>query len=292
MKSMTGFGRFQESRPEWTQSWEVRSVNSRYLDLKWRLPHFVRALEMDFEKVVRRHASRGRVEVSLFLDVARPELMGVRLNQTLAGAMIAQMGELAASLSRTFEPDLNRLLSVPGLWTEGGAEPDPGLAESLAAGLDQAMASWDRSRAVEGQDLARDIRGRVARMAELKELIAARVPAVLEEKRRTLAERMAKVLEAAGMDQTGERVLAEAGLLADRLDVSEELTRLTTHLARLDETLAKDGDKGKRLDFLVQEAFREINTCGNKAQDVEVSGHVVEFKGELEKCREQVQNIE
>jgi uncharacterized protein (TIGR00255 family) len=289
---MTGFGRFQESRPEWTQSWEVRSVNSRYLDLKWRLPHFVRALEMDFEKVVRRHASRGRVEVSLFLDVARPELMGVRLNQTLAGAMIAQMGELAASLSRTFEPDLNRLMNVPGLWTEGGAEPDPGLAESLAAGLNQAMASWDRSRAVEGADLARDIRGRVARMAELKDLIAARVPAVLEEKRRTLSERMAKVLEAAGMDEKGERVLAEAGLLADRLDVSEELTRLTTHLARLDETLVRDGDKGKRLDFLVQEAFREINTCGNKAQDVEVSGYVVEFKGELEKCREQVQNIE
>lgn len=292
MKSMTGFGRFQESRPEWTQSWEVRSVNSRYLDLKWRLPHYVRSLEMDFEKVVRRHASRGRVEINLNLDVARPELMGVKLNQALAGAMIAQMRELAKSLGREFEPDLNRLMSAPGLWTEGGAEPDPGLAESLAAGLDQALASWDRSRTVEGAALATDIRGRVARMAELKDLIAARVPAVLEEKRRVLSERMAKVLEAAGMDETGERVLAEAGLLADRLDVSEELTRLSTHLDRLRETLDKDGDKGKRLDFLVQEAFREINTCGNKAQDAEVSGHVVEFKGELEKCREQVQNIE
>ncbi len=292
MKSMTGYGRSQVSQSEWTQTWEVRSVNSRFLDLKWRLPYFVRGLEMNFEKVVRRFASRGRVEVSLNLDVAKPELMGVKLNLALAGAMIEQMQGLAAKLGMDYVPDLNRLMTMSGVWAEGGSEPDPALKDSLMQGLAQAMESWNRSRGVEGEAMAQDLGGRTRRMLELTGLIGERIPFVLEEKRKTLAERMNKVLEAAGMDQAQDRVMAEAALLADRLDVSEELTRLATHLQRLEEAFLRDGEVGKRLDFLVQEAFREINTCGTKAQDVTVSGLVVEFKGELEKCREQVQNIE
>ena len=292
LASMTGYGRAETRGEGYGFVWEVKSVNGRYLDVKWRIPATLRALEADWEKQVRAIASRGRVEVGLELNVTAQEMLGVRFNEPQARGMIQELERLAEHYGEVFVPDFNRLLGVPSLWREAGGEPDPGLAKDLAAGLDKALKDWRDSRAVEGEAMARDLRERMGTLARLAEAIGERVPDVLAAKRTALAERVSQVLAEAGAEPNEDRLLQETVHLADKLDVSEELTRLAAHLERIEEVLDAGGEAGKRLDFLIQETFREINTCGNKAQDTAVSRLVVDFKAELEKCREQVQNIE
>lgn len=290
--SMTGFGRFETTEDAWTHVWEIKSVNGRFLDVKWRLPGSLRGLENGWEKVVRTHASRGRVDVSLNLEVMDAGVLGVAFNEVMARAMLREMEKLAASQGRVFEPDYNRIMAMSSLWRDAGNEPDPGLAESLTRGLEGALADWMRSRTVEGEAMVADLLARFDTLSGLARAVGARVPAILEEKKTGLRQRIIDMLQSAGADFSEDRMLQEVAYLTDKLDVSEELTRLDAHLERIGETLRGGGDVGKKLDFLIQETFREINTCGNKAQDVEVSRLVVDFKAELERCREQIQNIE
>jgi uncharacterized protein (TIGR00255 family) len=289
---MTGFGRFETITEEFSHVWEIRSVNNRFLDMKWRMPSVLRSLETRFEKVLRKNAARGRVDVSLSVETRSAALLGVSLNAAQAGAMLDQLRDLARTQGVVFVPDMNRLLSASHLWRDDSAEPDPALAASLSEGLVRALADWNNSRRVEGGELARDLKERFARLRVLAAAVAERVPQVLRDKQAATAERLTALVAQAGMTFTEERLAQEVAVLADRLDVSEEITRLAAHLDRLEEAVAASGEAGKRLDFLIQEAFREINTCGNKAQDVELSRLTVEFKVELEKCREQVQNLE
>ena len=290
--SMTGFGRFETQAEAWNHVWEIKSVNGRYLDVKWRMPGFLRSLENGWEKIVRTYASRGRVDVTLNLELLDARVMGVSFNETMAKAMFEQMEKLAAAQGRTFEPDYNRVLSMPSLWRDNSAEPDPGLAQSLNDGLEAALKDWVSSRAVEGEAMVADLTARMETLRDLVKRVAERIPDVLDAKRTALRQRITDMLESANAEFSEDRMLQEVAHLTDKLDVSEELTRLEAHLDRLDEVLADKDDVGKKLDFLVQETFREINTCGNKAQDTEVSRLVVDFKAELERCREQVQNIE
>lgn len=290
--SMTGFGRFETITEEFSHVWEIRSVNNRFLDMKWRMPSVLRSLETRFEKIVRKAASRGRIDISLSVETRSAALLGVSLNTAQAGAMLDQLRALAKAQGVEFVPDMNRLLSASHLWRDDSAEADPGLVASLDQGLKKALADWNSSRRVEGAEMVRDMTTRFANLRVLAAAVAERVPVVLKDKQQATAERLTALVAQAGMTFTEERLAQEVAVLADRLDVSEEITRLAAHLDRLDEAAAAEGEAGKRLDFLIQEAFREINTCGNKAQDVEVSRLVVDFKVELEKCREQVQNIE
>lgn len=290
--SMTGFGRSETATEQWSHSFEVRSVNGRFLDVKWRIPAALRSLETAWEKIVRSFGARGRVDVSLNLEVKSPEILGVSLNLPLAQAMLDQVERLARDRGQGFEPDYNRLLSMSSLWRDDSSRPDPALMDSLDKGLRAALEDWRTSRRHEGAALAADLRSRFARLGDLTRSIAARIPTVLDEKRANLCQRVREALAQVGAEYSEDRMLQEVAVLTDRLDVSEELTRLNAHLERLDQALAAEGEEGKRLDFLIQEAFREINTCGNKAQDVEVSRLVVDFKTELERCREQVQNLE
>lgn len=290
--SMTGFGRFETNEDGWTHVWEVKSVNGRYLDVKWRMPGYLRSLENGWEKIVRTYASRGRVDISLNLEVLDAKILGVTFNETMAQAMFEQMEKLAAGRGETFTPDYNKVLSMSSLWRDTGSEPDPGLAESLTIGLEGALKDWVDARAVEGDAMVQDLLTRLDNLSEIGEKIAERIPNILEEKKANLRQRIADMLESAGAEYSEDRMLQEVAHLTDKLDVSEELTRLDAHLERLREVLTAKADAGKKLDFLLQETFREINTCGNKAQDTTTSRLVVDFKAELERCREQVQNIE
>lgn len=292
--SMTGFGRFETTTPRFSHVWEIKSVNGRFLDVKWRLPAAMRSSEIRWERMLRGSAARGRLDVSLDLEVMDPELLGVKLNRAVTMAMLSELERLAEEkFHLSYTPDFNRLLTVPALWRDHqSGEPDQGLVKSLDAGLQAALDDWNAARAVEGANTARDLHERMAVLHRVEQEITERVPVLLEEKKGALAERIREGLAAAGASFSEDRMLQEIALLADRLDVNEELTRLAEHLRRLEEVLGQEGEVGKRLDFLLQEAFREINTCGNKCQDAHVSALVVEFKAELEKCREQVQNIE
>ncbi|BCS90191.1 YicC/YloC family endoribonuclease [Pseudodesulfovibrio sediminis] len=290
--SMTGFGRFETNEDAWTHVWEVKSVNGRYLDVKWRMPGYLRSLENGWEKIVRTYASRGRVDVSLNLEVLDSGILGMTFNETMANAMFEQMEKLATSRGESFSPDYNRVLGMSALWRDNGSEPDPGLTESLTSGLEAALKDWVDSRGVEGDAMVTDLTSRLETLRDLTEKVKVRIPEILEAKKTALRQRIVDMLDAANAEFSEDRMLQEVAYLTDKLDVSEELTRLDAHLDRLDEVLASEGNVGKKLDFLVQETFREINTCGNKAQDTAVSRLVVDFKAELERCREQVQNIE
>jgi uncharacterized protein (TIGR00255 family) len=275
-----------------TMTWEVRSVNSRHLDVKWRLPVMVRSAEARFEKVVRRFATRGRVDVSLNLQVHKAELMAVTFNASQAGAMLDQLGAFAASRGEAFAPDYNRLLGMGFLWEDSGAELDEVFVSRLEEGLAGALQDWNLSREAEAVALEKDMLDRIVRMEEWTALINERAPQIKEDRFALVRERLREVLARNEVDLDEQRFLQEITLLSDKLDVSEEITRLNTHLVRLRELMQSGGDAGKRLDFTLQECFREINTCGNKIQDPQISHVVVDFKNEMEKCREQVQNLE
>lgn len=292
LRSMTGFGRCLVENTHIIQQWEVKSVNSRHLDLKWRLPLAVRSLEPRLEKVVRRFASRGRVDVSLMLQYAPGDTPAMRFDASQANAMLDSLHALAQARNEDFTPDYNTLMQITSLWGDSGEEMDEELTKNLEEGLALALEDWNEARAAEGRALGTDMHSRILRMQEWTGLIAERAPAIKEERANILRERLGEALAQNGQELEEGRFLQEIVVLADRLDVSEELTRLTTHLERLHDLLQSGGDAGRRLDFTLQECFREINTCGNKLPDVQLSRLVVDFKNELEKCREQVQNLE
>lgn len=292
LRSMTGFGRCLVEDQNIVQQWEIKSVNSRHLDLKWRLPVFVRSLESRLEKVVRRHAHRGRVDVSLTLQYTAAARPGPSLDMAQASAMLDALERLAIRRGESFTPDHNALLGLPGLWAEAGDEVEEFLAQRLEEGLALALEDWNEAREAEGRSLAADMTSRILRMEEWTGIIEKRAPDVKEERIQTVRERLIEILAQQNGELEEGRFLQEVVILADKLDVSEELIRLRTHLNRLRELLEAGRDAGRRLDFTLQECFREINTCGNKTPDMQLSRLVVDFKSELEKCREQVQNLE
>jgi len=289
---MTGFGRCITEDEKFIQQWEIRSVNSRHLDLKWRLPLVVRSLETQLEKVVRRFAQRGRVEISLSLKRVSAVQITTDFDAQQAAVMLDELARLAQSRGDDFVPDYNALLGLPMLWGDSGSEADEELRARLEDGLDMALRDWNEARAHEGRALSTDLHSRILRMEEWLARIEERAPVVKEERRQQVRERLHDSLQSLNAELDENRFLQEIVILCDKLDVSEELTRLRTHLERLRELLDSGADTGRRLDFTLQECFREISTCGNKAQDVQLSRLVVDFKNELEKCREQVQNLE
>lgn len=292
LRSMTGFGRCLVEDTLFTQQWEIKSVNSRHLDLKWRLPLAVRCLEPRLERVVRKFAQRGRLDVSLSLQYAAGMAPAPVFDAVQASAMLDVLEQLAQERGDAFAPDYHALLSISALWGDNSEEMDDNIVDRLEEGLTLALQDWNESRSAEGRALATDMTSRILRMEEWTEIIQNRAPEIREERMSTVRERLGEVLAQNNADLDESRFLQEIVILTDKLDVSEELTRLHAHLERLRQLIEAGKDAGRRLEFTLQECFREINTCGNKIPDVQLSRLVVDFKNELEKCREQVQNLE
>lgn len=308
IRSMTGYGRAHRTPTQpgtaaecgvFTIGVEIKSVNSRHLDVKWRYPARLRSMEREMERHVRAHAQRGRVEISITLESCadtaqtRTGCSSIRLDCATAAAMLSQLATVASNTPGALDTvDPSRLLNVSHLWSEDDYAPAEDAREAILHTLDNALADWNTSRSTEGAALVHDLTTRFAIISERVAAIATQVPEVLARKKAALAQRIAEGVAEAGHALDEGRLHTEVVLLADKLDVSEELTRLDAHFTRLRDTLSDGGEAGKRLDFLLQETFREVNTCGNKAQDPTISGLIVECKTELEKCREQVQNIE
>lgn len=292
LRSMTGFGRCFVEDARVSQQWEIRSVNGRHLDIKWRLPLLARYLEPALEKVARRYALRGRLEITLSLQFAPGASPRPDFDDQQASAMLDALRMLAEARGETFTPDYSRLLLMPALWGEPQIDEAEDLSALLEQGLATALEDWDESRAAEGEKLGRDLTSRIGQMREWTATLCEAAPAVREEHIQRLRDRLTAALAQSELDLPEDRFLQEIVLLADRLDVSEELTRLDAHLERMLQLVRDGRDAGRKLDFTLQECFREINTCGNKIQDADLSRLVVDFKNELEKCREQAQNLE
>lgn len=291
LRSMTGFGRALQNNDKYALVWEIRSVNGRFLDIKWKLPALLRSFESHFEKIVRRYAARGRVEISLTLqEVSQEKTLFFDIAQ--AQAMLAELKKLAAERGESYQADYNSLLKIPALWIGNEEEASEELVQFAKESLVTALEDWNVSREEEAKSLKADLTARFAKMREWLEQINAKAPEVKESRFQAVRERVQEVLQRMDVAFDENRFLQEIVLIADKLDISEECTRLDAHIKRLFELMDNAEDAGRKLDFTLQESFREINTCGNKVQDSVVSVIVVDYKNELEKCREQVQNLE
>jgi len=297
--SMTGFGRGQAEHPGGRVVAEVRSLNHRFLEVSVRAPRELLSFDPEARRMVKEKAARGKVEVFLTLERAAEAPF---LTPERAAALVRRLGELAALVGDRVR--LDHLLAAAQ--AEGTGEDDagdgegkgPALRQAAASALEGALALLLRHRQAEGEVLAADIRSRIAHLLALRGAmvpLADQAPARLA---RQVADFLAKWDMSSRVDSG--RLEAEVALLAQRADITEELTRLATHLAAMEETFSESGGKargkgdgvGRRLDFLLQEAQREVNTVGSKAGDSSLASLVVEAKSELEKVREQVQNLE
>lgn len=292
---MTGYGEASQANDRLTVQVEVRAVNNRYLKVSLRTVEPFNALEADIERVIRRRVKRGTIHVSL--RVQRPAQPGdYVINPVALQSYTLQVQRLAKQLAL---PDggqslLSGVLSLPGVVPEPAvgafnAEEDWPLVEHT---LEQAVTRMQQMRQDEGRAMASQLlhlRDQIGR--ELAQ-VQARTPLVVHSYRERLHERVRNLLSELDVPLDRNDLIREVAIFAERADISEEAVRLASHLSQFGEALQEPDSPGRKLEFLIQEMFRETNTMGSKASDVEISRHVVEIKGTLEKIRELVQNVE
>ena len=292
LSSMTGFGAAQAESKHGSYRVEVRTVNHRHLLVKSRLPGEFAHLEGDVERGVRRRLVRGAVTV-LVNATRHAGAEAVALDAEVAARYQQQWKRLASSLG--LEPTLSpaTLLGLPGVVAarEGGAVDQEAEDRQVLKLLDQALEPLVRMRKVEGAALESDLRKHAAACGKIVVRIEKRMPTVVRGHQANLRRRVDELLEGRGRLEPHD-LAREVALLADRLDGAEEISRLKSHLDQLETILAKGGAVGRKLDFLMQEIFREVNTTGSKCSDVKVSHWTVEAKTHVERLREQVQNVE
>lgn len=292
IRSMTGYGRNGTGEGGDHFSIEVRSLNNRYLDVQVKTPRGLSMLEPRVKKSVQERFSRGRFDVFISRDNGGERNVKPVLDEALAGQYIGLLRDLKARFGLSGDVDLALVAGLQDLITVSEAKEDPeALWSILTKGLSQALDELDRMRAEEGAALVRDIAGRLETMDALIQAIRSQAPATVENARKRMGETLARLLHE---QPDPVRLAQEIAILAERTDVTEELTRLGSHMAQFRSLLADPGREavGRKLDFLIQEIGREVNTIASKAMDARISQDAVSLKAELEKIREQVQNIE
>lgn len=297
--SMTGFGEAEAVVLGRRTRIELRSINHRYLEIRCRLPRTLSSLEARLTAMIKERVQRGKVDLVVTLEeTVDAQGLGPMIDVNLARAYWADIEHLAQALGMTRpQPDLALLLGLPDVvrLEESDAAHGEAVWSQLAPALAQALERFAATRRAEGQALGEDLLRRTELLQQLLERVRARAPQALRHHQQKLRERVTRLLEHTGGGRPDEARLAqELALLADRLDIEEELTRLDHHLSSLGRALSGEepGPLGRRLDFLVQELMREVNTIGAKANDALIADLVVGMKSELERIREQVQNLE
>ena len=294
IRSMTGFGRASIQSGPFRFEVEVRSVNHRHLDARVRLPRILSAFESEIRARIFARLGRGKVDMSVLLPegVALPARLAVDLEVAKQYAEVASSLSAIEGLSGTLSVDT--LLGLPGVARLVEPElPLEELLEVLRRGVDEALDGLDQMRSSEGAAIARDLTARLERIESLTDSLAGRADVVREAVKERLRKRTEQLQQETGLlDQA--RLHQEVVIAADRLDVTEEIVRLRSHVDQFREMMASasDGPVGRRLEFLLQELSREANTIGSKASDAPLAHEVVELKTELERIREQVQNLE
>jgi len=290
--SMTGFGRAECHRGETSCVIELRSVNNRYMDISLRLPKKFNALMDLVKKEIRTHFSRGSFEISLTLtDGANGESMCLKPNLALARQYLHSLQILKKELKIEGEGTLDSLLGLKDILIYETEEEDPeSLKQIVAPTLAKAMDALKEMRAAEGKNMASDISRRLETIRKKAKMIQDRQPGIIREYRDRLSERIATLAEEINLDPG--RKEQEAAIFADRADVTEEVTRLASHLDQFQRHLQEGGAVGRKLGFILQEMNREANTLSSKVPDYSCSQAAIEIKCEIEKIREQTQNIE
>jgi len=290
IRSMTGFGSGRAASSGEEIIVEVRSVNHKFCEVKLRLPRELSPLETDLGRAVKERLARGGVEV-MVRRAGPGGSMAPRVDAALAEAYARAYAEVAARLGLHGQVSLSDIVAAEGVIRLDDREADLVAARAAAErALGQALDALVAMRAHEGEALRRDLEARLATVEALVLRVEALAPAAVEHHRARLAERVEELTNGVPLDPG--RLAQEVALLAERTDVAEEVTRLRSHLAQARRLLGSGEPAGRKLDFLVQEMHREGNTIGSKSQHAEISGVVVTLKAEIERMREQVQNVE
>jgi uncharacterized protein (TIGR00255 family) len=285
---MTGFARLERQYGFGRLSWEMRSVNHRYLDLGLRLPEEFRALEPDIRQSLGKYLSRGKVEVSLrYFESSTAVASSLELNLDLARELLKIHAELARLASVQQEADLTRLLKWPGLIEESRPDTEP-VKQAAMDLLTETAQQLQAARAREGEQMASAIRERLAGVSSLVADIRSWLPEIRSALKQRLLDRIGELQQP--LDPG--RVEQEVAILAQKIDVDEELDRLVAHVEEVNRTLQLDEPVGRRLDFLMQEFNRESNTLSSKSIDQRTTQAAVDLKVLIEQMREQVQNVE
>ena len=291
IKSMTGYGRAREMLNKRDITVEVRSVNNRYLDCTVKMHRMYSFAEDAVKQHVQKAISRGKVDVFITVDASAADVAKVTVNRELAAQYAAALRELAEVCGTESHVTPETLSRFPEVLTVTKADEDlETVSADLCAVLDKALAAYNEMRAVEGAKLAEDIGNRLVFIENYTSQVEERSPQTVAEYRAKLTARMQEVLQSTSIDQ--QRILTEAAIYADKVAVDEETVRLRSHVAQLRTMLTSDEPMGRKMDFLIQEVNRESNTIGSKCNDVAIAQVVVGLKAEVEKMREQVQNVE
>ena len=291
VKSMTGYGRAVETVNGREFTVEIRSVNNRYLDCSVKMPRAISFAEDAVKQAVKAAVSRGKVDVFISMNSEASDDVQVKLNKPVVEGYLAAMGQMVDEYGVKDDISVSVLARMSDVFTVEKPQADEDqLKRDLLGVVHQALANYDQMRAVEGAALEADLRSRAATILELVAKVEEANPQTVADYRKRLEEKMREVLENKSIDES--RILTEAAIFADKVAVDEETVRLRSHLEQMDTMLSSSGGIGRKLDFLLQEMNREANTTGSKCSDVKVARIVVEIKAELEKIREQTQNIE
>ncbi len=288
--SMTGFGGGAAEGQGVRLGVELRSVNSRYLDIQVRCPSNLQVFEQLIRERVQAELSRGKVSVNFSWTEEAQQKALPTLDEEVASGYLTQLQRLAELSQSDTQVDLALLARLPGVFSFAAAEPENDEAKELMqAALDEALVEMVAMRTKEGQALAEDLRRRVEAVEAHLEHIAALVPRTREQIQNRLREKVAVLLEPGAIHE--DRLAMEVALIAERSDITEEIVRFRSHNAQFFAALDKGGEVGKRFNFLLQEMNREANTISSKSSDSDIIHRVVEIKEEVERLREQVQNL-
>ncbi len=291
IQSMTGFGRgeVQSGGRVWTA--EIRCVNHRYLDLKIKLPRGYAELEDRIRKKTIGHHKRGRVDILFTVNGDFSDLLKVNVNVALAKTYKDALSQIGKELELGEVGDLSLIASYPDVLVREQEREDVETVWAIVeTALDEALLQCDEMRKQEGESLQADLLARLQTFTETVAKVETHIPLLLQQRETTLRERLEKLLNNVQLDPM--RLSQEVAIMADKTDVTEELVRLHSHIEQFGKFLEENGTVGRKLDFLIQEFLREVNTLGSKINDAGIAHMIVELKSELEKIREQVQNIE
>lgn len=291
LKSMTGYGRASKSEKGYEITFEIRSVNNRYLDTNIRLPRVYGFLEETIKKAIAKRAARGKIDA--FLSVERPagEDTQILIDQALAAQYIEALRSLKKNHKIKDDLSLSTLARLPDLFTKKTRGEDENEIRALIEPLvEEALDRFLAMRTTEGENLFLDLDKRLDRMEEILGQIKGHSAEALSQYREKLEGKLREYLKETPIDEP--RLLTEVGIIADKIDTGEEITRLGSHIEQFRALIRQDTPSGRTMDFLTQELNREVNTIGSKCAQLEVTSLVIDAKNEIERIREQIQNIE
>ena len=287
--SMTGYGRSDEQNEQLVMSVEIRAVNSRYLDFAPRLPRVLQPFEDDAYKLVKKRCERGRVTLSAKLEYMPGANNGMTLNNSKLKEYMTVVKEIQKTAEFDDLPSMGDILRLPDIFTSGDLNNENQIKKIFLKTLGNALADLDNIRLNEGKNIQADLNKRLGILDELSKQIQKLSANCNDENLVHYKEKIQKLIEDITVDES--RLVQEAAILSDKRDITEELVRLNSHIDLFKKNMDSGKNEGKKLNFLLQEMGREINTIGSKTDLIEISHLVVDLKDELEKIREQVQNI-